>query len=210
MDSAQEIARDMLNAINVDGDGFLGALAKGIISFPVSVAYLGYDFWDTEHRRENQDDKFRLARLIEKVTFNNETIYKVIKPFIDDFISRVDMSSVGAQISGSITGKILFSQLTGIKLGAVISERATAALFAGTVIGSLLSIGAEASRAIYTSRYLRERNPNAYWKLKNIGDLDLLYFLVEDTVRPFETACSVAEYNSEEFAKICRYFFGEL
>lgn len=37
-----------------------------------------------------------------------------------------------------------------------------------------------------------------------------LYFLVEDTVRPFETACSVGEYNSEEFAKICRYFFGEL
>lgn len=210
MDSAKEIARDMLEAIHIDGSGFIGAVAKGIISFPVSVAYLGYDFMDTEHRRENQDDKFRLARLVEKVTFNDETIYNVIKPFVDDFISRVDMSSIGLQITGSVAGKIFFSQLTGVKLGALISERATAALFAGTIIGSLLSIGAEASRAIYTSRYLRERNANAYWELRNMGDLDLLYFLVEDTVRPFETACSIAECNSEEFAKICRYFFGEL
>ncbi|QKJ87690.1 hypothetical protein PMPD1_2752 [Paramixta manurensis] len=210
MDSAKEIARDMLEAINVDGTGFLGAVAKGVISFPVSVAYLGYDFMDTEHRRENLDDKFRLAKLIKKVTFNDETIYKVIKPFIDDFVSRVDIPSVGLQIAGSVAGKTLFSQLTGIKLGYVISERATTALFAGTVIGSLLSIGAEASRAIYTSRYLRERNFNVYYKLKNMGDLDLLYFLVEDTVRPFETACSVGEHNPEEFGRICKYFFGEL
>lgn len=210
MDSAKDIARDMLDAIKVDGTGFLGAVAKGVISFPVSVAYLGYDFMDTEHRRENLDDKFRLARLIKKATFNDETIYKVIKPFIDDFISRVDIPSVGLQITGSVAGKTLFSQLTGIKLGYAIAERATTALFAGTVIGSLLSIGAEASRAIYTSRYLREKNPNAYYKLKSMGDLDLLYFLVEDTVRPFETACSVDEHNPEEFGRICRYFFGEI
>lgn len=88
MDSAQEIARDMLNAINVDGNGFLGAVAKGIISFPVSMAYLGYDFMDTEHRRENQDDKYRLARLIENVTFNDETIYIVINPLLMNAIQK--------------------------------------------------------------------------------------------------------------------------
>ncbi|HDG1701794.1 TPA: hypothetical protein PFE33_004127, partial [Kluyvera ascorbata] len=82
MDSAKEIARDMLEAINIDGGGFIGAMAKGVISLPVSLAYLGYDFIDTEHRRENRDDKFRLAALVKKVTFNDETIYKVIKPFI--------------------------------------------------------------------------------------------------------------------------------
>lgn len=210
MDSAKEIARDMLDAINVDGTGFLGAVAKGVISFPVSVAYLGYDFMDTEHRRENLEDKFRLAKLIKKVNFNDETIYKVIKPFIDDFVSRVDIPSVGLKLAGNVAGKTLFSQLTGIKLGYVISERATTALFAGTVIGSLLSIGAEASRAIYTSRYLWKRNPNIYYTLKNMGDLDLLYCLVEDVVRPFETACRVDEYNPEEFDRICKYFFGEL
>jgi hypothetical protein len=210
MDSAKEIARDMLEAINMDGGGFIGAVAKGVISLPVSLVYLGYDFIDTEHRRENQDDKFRLAALVKKVTFNDETIHKVIKPFIDDFVSRVDISSVGLQITGSSVGKALFSQLTGVQLGYVISERATTALFAGTVVGALLSIGAEASRAIYTSRYLQGRNSEIYYKLKDMGDLDLLYFLVEDTVKPFEMACAIDEYNPEEFNRICKYFFGDL
>ncbi|MDX6018869.1 hypothetical protein SIL08_00975 [Scandinavium sp. V105_16] len=84
------------------------------------------------------------------------------------------------------------------------------ALFAGTVIGSLLTIGAESSRAIYTSRYFCEKNPKAYYKLRGMGDLDLLYFLVEDTVKPFEQACRISEYNKEEFNDICKYFIGGL
>ncbi|MEX0535551.1 hypothetical protein AB3X28_25190 [Raoultella terrigena] len=210
MDSAKEIAKDMLEAINIDGSGFISAVAKGIISLPVSLAYLSYDFIDTEYRRENQDDKFRLAMLVKTITFDKETIYNVIKPFIDDFVSRVDISSVGLQITGSSVGKTLFSQLTGVQLGYVISERATTALFAGTVVGSLLSIGAETSRAIYTSRYLRGRNPKIYYKLKNMGGMDLLYFLVEDIVKPFEMAFAIGEYNPEEFNRICKCFFGDL
>lgn len=210
MDSAKEIAKDMLEAINIDGSGFISAVAKGIIFLPVSLAYLSYDFIDTEYRRENQDDKFRLAMLVKTITFDKETIYNVIKPFIDDFVSRVDISSVGLQITGSSVGKTLFSQLTGVQLGYVISERATTALFAGTVVGSLLSIGAETSRAIYTSRYLRGRNPKIYYKLKNMGGMDLLYFLVEDIVKPFEMACAIGEYNPEEFNRICKCFFGDL
>ncbi|MBJ6598068.1 hypothetical protein JGT27_20470, partial [Enterobacter asburiae] len=77
MDSAKEIAKDMLEAIHIYGSGFIGAVAKGVISLPISLAYLGYDFIDMEHRRENQDDKFRLAALVKKVTFNDEVIYKV-------------------------------------------------------------------------------------------------------------------------------------
>ncbi|ATQ23783.1 hypothetical protein B4U15_07330 [Klebsiella pneumoniae] len=33
------------------------------------------------------------------------------------------------------------------------------AFFAGSLAGLLLSVGAETSRAIYTSRYLKRRNP---------------------------------------------------
>ncbi|MDW9215424.1 hypothetical protein SE957_19600 [Escherichia coli] len=36
--------------------------------------------------------------------------------------------------------------------------------------------------------------------------MDLLYFLVEDIVRPFERACIVADRNSAEFDRICEYF----
>ncbi|MHC9495856.1 hypothetical protein [Klebsiella pneumoniae] len=62
----------------------------------------------------------------------------------------------------------------------------------------------------YTSRYLKRRNPVLHDKLQNLGDLDLLYFLVEDIVKPFETACMVSDKNPAEFNKICEYFFGGL
>nr|EKT9165571.1 hypothetical protein [Klebsiella pneumoniae] len=82
--------------------------------------------------------------------------------------------------------------------------------FAGSLAGLLLSVGAETSRAIYTSRYLKRRNPVLHDKLQNLGDLDLLYFLVEDIVKSSETACMVSDKNPAEFNKICEYFFGGL
>ncbi|MBY8428216.1 hypothetical protein AAGO69_01830, partial [Klebsiella pneumoniae] len=54
------------------------------------------------------------------------------------------------------------------------------------------------------------RNPVLHDKLQNLGDLDLLYFLVEDIVKSFETACMVSDKNPAEFNKICEYFFGGL
>ncbi|KLP52845.1 hypothetical protein ABR39_19695 [Enterobacter genomosp. O] len=212
MDSAKEIARDMLEAIHIDGSGFWGAVAKGFISFPVSAYYLGYDFLDTEHRRMNSDDKFRMARLVKATTFNREIIEKVISVFVDDFTSRVNMEkiSVVKNMAGTATGKVVFAQLTGFNLGKAISSRAVEAFFSGSMAGLLLAIGAEVSRAIYTSRYLEGRNPSMYYKLRDMGDLDLLYFLVEDIVNPFEKACEISNVNHEEFNQICKYFFGGL
>ncbi|XGR73433.1 hypothetical protein AAHW18_11405 [Klebsiella pneumoniae] len=103
-----------------------------------------------------------------------------------------------------------FTELTGVKLGEAIASRGVSDFFAGSLAGLLLSVGAETSRAIYTSRYLKRRNPVLHDKLQNLGDLDLLYFLVEDIVKPFETACMVSDKNPAEFNKICEYFFGGL
>lgn len=213
MDSAKEIARNMLEAINIDGSGFFGSMAKGFISFPVSLGYLGYDFIDTVHRGENQDDKFRLARLIKDGVFNRDIIEKILRVSFDDFVSRVNMEKttfIIKNISGSFVGKMTFTEVTGIKLGEVITSRGVAAFFSGSLVGLLLSIGAETSRAIYTSRYLNDRNPALHDKLKRLGNLDLLYYLVEDIVKPFEMACNVDDRNPAEFDKICEYFFGGL
>lgn len=43
-----------------------------------------------------------------------------------------------------------------------------------------------------------------------MGDLDLLYFLVEDVVKPFEKACEISDVKPDEFNEICQYFFGGL
>lgn len=213
MDGAKEIARDMLDAINVDGHGFFVAVAKGFISFPVSFYYLGYDFMDTDHRNENFDDKIRIAGLVKSGTINRELIKKVISEFIKKFISQVDINQTVKSIkniSGTMSGKIAFSQITGVSLGYALTENAVAAFFSGSAVGGFLYIGAETSRAIYTSRYLREQNPELYNILKKMGDLDLLYFLVEDVVKPFEKACAIGNQNPNEFNKICEYFFDGL
>ena len=103
-----------------------------------------------------------------------------------------------------------FTELTRVKLGEAIASRGVSAFFAGSLAGLLLSVGAETSRAIYTSRYLKRRNPVLHDKLQNLGDLDLLYFRVEEIVKPFETACMASDKNPAEFNKICEYFFGGL
>ena len=206
VDNAKKIARETLDAINVDGSGFLGAVAKGVIAFPVSLGCLGYDVMDTEHRRENRDDKFRLARLIESTIFNRRVLQNVINVFINDFSSRLEPYVIARDSGGAFAGKMLFSQLTGIKLGGIISERILSAILSGVMISAVISIGAEASRAIYTARYLRQRNPTAYYTLQALGDLDLLYFIVEDSVKPFEKACAIGEVDATEFNTICQYF----
>lgn len=211
MDSAKEIARDMLEAIHIDSSGFLGAVAKGFISFPVSLGYLGYDFIDSEYRRENQDDKYRFAMLVKRVTVNDEIVHDLLKPFFDDFISKIHFDRVINALkktSGNMMGKFAFSELTGVNLGAAITSGGVAAFFSGTLFGLVLVLGAEVSRAIYTARDLKDREPRIYYKLRNNGDLDLLYFLVEDIVRPFEKACELSHHDPEKFEKVCEYFLG--
>lgn len=208
MESAKKIAHDMLDAIDIDSQGVIGAVAKGFISFPVSFYYLGVDFMDTDSRNENFDDKVRITRLIKSRKVTKKAVEKVIGVFIEDFASRINITHVLKNIAGNVAGKTLFSQLTGVNLGAVIASRAVTAFLAGTFVGIVLTVGAEGSRAIYTSRYLRERSPALYYKLKNMGDLDLLYFLVESIVRPFEKACEVDDRDPQEFNKICEYFLG--
>lgn len=97
--------------------------------------------------------------------------------------------------------------MTSINLGAALATRAVSSIMAGAGVGLILSVGAEESRAIYTSRYLRERNPKIYYKLQKMGDLDLLYFIFEDTVRPFEKACEIEKKIRSSLKKFAITFW---
>lgn len=213
MDSTKKIARDMLAAINLDDSGFLVNFTKGFISFSVSMAYLSYDYIDIEHRRNNSNDKYRVAALVKQGVFRKEVVEKVISIFIDDFTSRINFEkvrNVTDKTGANIMGRLSFSHLTGVNLGRALTANATNAIFAGTIIGSLLYLGSEASRAIYTSRNLESANPVIYSRLRRMGDLDLLYFIVKDTVAPFERACDIHKENPLEFDELCKYFFSGL
>ncbi|WP_145339542.1 hypothetical protein [Pantoea sp. PSNIH1] len=210
MDSAKEIARKMLAVINADRDGMMVAFTKGLIRLPVSLAYLGYDFLDTDSHSSRFDDKIRFAELIKNGVAEQDVLPRAIEVFINEFIDRVDRYDVlkaMGNVSATVTGGATFTSLTGVNLGRVLLSSMLGSIMSGFAISGILAIGAEQSRAIYTSLALRQRNFERWYKLKSRGNLDLLYFIIEDVVRPYEKACDIAESNPEEFKKICKYFF---
>ncbi|AZL66189.1 hypothetical protein DN555_24180 [Enterobacter asburiae] len=203
----------MLKSLDVGDSGFLASVAQGMLSFPVSMYYLGYDFMDTTHRHSNFDDRVRMANMLKRGISVHQEAQKIVNAVIREFMSKVNMDSIqgiAQNFTGVMAGKFIFAELTGVKLGAAVSTRIMTSFAAGVVIGSALTIGAETSRAIYTARKLENQNPALYYRLKSMGDLDLLYFLVEDKLKPFLDACSVADVNKHEFNEVCKYFFGGL
>ncbi|EPA7874545.1 hypothetical protein ACQ6H3_004710 [Citrobacter freundii] len=213
MDSAKSLAKRMLKSLDVGDSGFLASVAQGMLSFPVSMYYLGYDFMDTTHRHSNFDDRVRMANMLKRGISVHQEAQKIVNAVIREFMSKVNMDSIqgiAQNFTGVMAGKFIFAELTGVKLGAAVSSRIMTSFAAGVVIGSALTIGAETSRAIYTARKLENQNPALYYRLKSMGDLDLLYFLVEDKLKPFLDACSVADVNRHEFNEVCKYFFGGL
>ncbi|CAH3776530.1 hypothetical protein AI2797V1_3043, partial [Enterobacter cloacae] len=213
LDSAKSLAKRMLKSLDVGDSGFLASVAQGMLSFPVSMYYLGYDFMDTTHRHSNFDDRVRMANMLKRGISVHQEAQKIVNAVIREFMSKVNMDSIqgiAQNFTGVMAGKFIFAELTGVKLGAAVSTRIMTSFAAGVVIGSALTIGAETSRAIYTARKLENQNPALYYRLKSMGDLDLLYFLVEDKLKPFLDACSVADVNKHEFNEVCKYFFGGL
>ncbi|HDS6497081.1 TPA: hypothetical protein QHX51_000147 [Enterobacter asburiae] len=213
MDSAKSLAKRMLKSLDVGDSGFLASVAQGMLSFPVSMYYLGYDFMDTTHRHSNFDDRVRMANMLKRGISVHQEAQKIVNAVIREFMSKVNMDSIqgiAKNFTGVMAGKFIFAELTGVKLGAAVSSRIMTSFAAGVIIGSALTIGAETSRAIYTARKLENQNPALYYRLKSMGDLDLLYFLVEDKLKPFLDACSVADVNKHEFNEVCKYFFGGL
>jgi len=86
------------------------------------------------------------------------------------------------------------------------ADRMIAKMLIGFSFSTLLSIGAFQSRAIYTSRKLSQRDPELYNCLRGLGDLDLLYFLMEKRLQPFETVFLLWRQNRPLFDEVSRFF----
>lgn len=213
MDSAKTLAKEMLASLNLEDEGMLVSYVKGIVSFPVNLYFLADDFIRTDNRKENMDDEMRLAELVHRATSKKHInlIAKSIKVFIDDYLKYVNVSEVIKKTAedaiASSLGGITFSSLTGLNIGKLISSRITMSIAFNMSISTLLLIGGGASRAIHASRHLKTTNYGAYRQLKDLGDLDLLYFVIKDRVQPFEKITKLARTNSQLFNKATTYFF---
>lgn len=212
MDGPKQLAKKMTDAISVNCS-FFRSVVQGVISTPVDFFYLGYDFIDTENRGPNFDDRERFFRLIKAGLVNRQSLEKIINLFVNQFIRHVkfeDLRSVTTHASGVLLGKYTFAQISTMNIGKIFTSRMLAGFAIGMLSGSVLTAGATVSRAIYTSRKLRERNPAMHNELRRMGNLDLLYFIVEDKVRPFEDADCLARSDRRQFNQICKYFFEAL
>lgn len=207
---AKNIADNLLDKFKPEDDFLmLRSFGKGFVSFPVTLYWIGYDFLDTEHRSENFDDKYRFAMLIKSGKKLSESLRFIVEQVMKSFVSKIDIEgviNVSLPLMVSFAGKMTFTTVTQISLAKMLSDKFWMAFISGLILGGMLSIGGEVSRAIYTSRELRERSMALYYTLKNKGDLDLLYFLVEERLRPFEDACKLATTNKSQFDLVCRYF----
>ncbi|NRN29148.1 hypothetical protein [Photorhabdus heterorhabditis] len=176
MDGAKEIAEKMVSTIN-DDSSWLTGFSEGVLDIPVDFYYLGYDYLDTDHRWDNENDKYRFVGLIksEAITLNN--LERVIQIIFEDYLGKLSEEQKQRLIETKV-GKIFGGSMT--------------------LVGTL-GIGASVSRAIYTSRELAQTNPNLYMLLRREGNLDLLYFLVESKMESYVRALEAYEEDRSLF-----------
>ncbi|WP_158782759.1 hypothetical protein [Pantoea sp. BAV 3049] len=213
MDNAEGLARRMLRSLDINNDGFFKSVLTGALTLPTNLAYLGYEYFDTENRYSNANDHHRIAELIKDGIAQKTLTSRIIFIIIKKFMSEVDedkLKNEAMKLSGGFLGKIAVSELTGISLSKAVTSGLVKGIVAGSVIGLGLSIGAESSRAIYTFRRLEQNNHYLYYLLRKAGNLDLAYFLVEDKMSAFVDACNLKSKNKNEFDKVCEYFFSGL
>ncbi|WP_318369015.1 hypothetical protein [Enterobacter sp.] len=213
MDSAKNLARQMLSALDLQDEGMLVAYLRGFANFPVNLYFLAYDFIHTDDRRQNMDDNMRIANLLERATSKKHInlVARAVNVFIEDFMKHVNMADLAKKVAedtiASTLGSYTFGELTGIKIGKLISSRITVSIAFSMSISTLLMIGGGASRAIHVSRFLKTSNYGVYRKLRDLGDLDLLYFAIQDRVKPFEEATKLSSSDPALFNQAEEYFF---
>ncbi|EMM0381651.1 hypothetical protein RI820_001543 [Pluralibacter gergoviae] len=189
--SPEKIAEDMLRIFNSNhksaSEIFVRGMAKGFMDIPEDLWLLTKDFLDTDHRWRNQTDTIRLMSLVKRgITSENvrNLINIVIRRYLSG-LSEEQSKELLLKISGEKVGGLAFKAAFVNELIALFVSKIIPRFLVSAGITGVLSIGASVSRSINSSYELRKLNQTIYTELRSAGDLDLLYFLVEDDVGPF-------------------------
>ncbi|UAN47586.1 hypothetical protein KGP17_08720 [Serratia sp. JSRIV001] len=187
----------------------LVGLAHGVASIPIDYGYLAYGYIDTENRSRNQGDTMRMMKAIKCGILENENLVESIKTVLDEFdknASKETQDSIYAKTVGSIAGRMITNAYLSGKLANVILKTAVYSrllAFRISTVSTILLTGGLATRSIYKSEELKDKNLPVYYALRHKGDLDFLYFLIQPFVDPFIDALSVRQKQGQEpFNKI--------
>ena len=94
--------------------------------------------------------------------------------------------------------------------GTMFTSRMAAKVVMGFTFLTLLSVGSLPSSAVYSSRQLNQRDTELYDSLRRQGHLDLLYFIIEKRVEPFEGATALWHKNRRLFNEVTALFLKKI
>jgi hypothetical protein len=189
--SPKEIADGMLKIFDTRKQSgpeiFARSAVDGFMSIPEDLWMLTKDFLDTDHRWRNETDKIRLLTLIKK-GLTSEDVRRLINTVVKRYLSGLSeeqSKELLLKVGGSQVGGIAFKMVFVNELITLFVSKIVPRFLVSAGLTGVLSVGASISRSVYTSYDLLKLNKNIYFELRGAGDLDLLYFLVEDNVKPF-------------------------
>ncbi|YCI28673.1 hypothetical protein M1E08_17595 [Erwinia sp. PK3-005] len=189
--SPKQIANGMLKIFHkhhqIGPEIFSRSAVSGFMEIPVDLWMLTKDYLDSDNRWRNQTDKIRLITLIKK-GLTSEDIRRLINIVIKKYLSGLteeQSKKLLLKMAGSTAGGMTFKMLFVNELISLFFSKVIPRFLASAGMTGVLSVGAAISRSVYTSYELLNLNRDVYNELRGAGDLDLLYFLVEDNLKPF-------------------------
>lgn len=93
-------------------------------------------------------------------------------------------------------GSFAFKAIFVNELIALFATRIIPKFLVSAGITGILSIGASVSRSIYASYELKDINQSVYNELRAAGDLDLMYFMLEEYINPYLHAIKYQGVNN--------------
>ncbi|HDJ1439873.1 TPA: hypothetical protein PPN70_002294 [Serratia rubidaea] len=184
-------------------------LARGAMSVPIDLGYLTLSIFDTGNRWRMQTERIRLFSALRAGMLNHHQIMRATRIIIDVFASYIpnDMQDrVYRGMVSPVAGRALTTGIITATIANQMIAAGSAAFLSKTVAGSVgfvLTTGGLVEHCIYKSFELERKNMQVYYKLRQAGNLDFLYFLLKPYLEPFIDALSVRNrYGEGEFVKI--------
>ena len=209
MNYEETLAQELYYSINGEAPGIVTGFINGILEIPEDIGYVAYDFIDTENRYSNNNDKIRLMFLVKNGGANRDSLSEIIKTVLIryfDALTNEQKLQIQYKTGGQVAGKIVFTTQILSKFLQTFIDKLLIRSSIGLITTSLLTLGAMQSKAVYCSRDLLNRNPKIYWALRERGDLDLLYFILEDQLKSFENALILYERDIHAFNNVMIYY----
>ncbi|KJV35894.1 hypothetical protein [Pantoea sp. SM3] len=202
MDSPKSIADGMLALFNTkkksDVETFMVSALSGFAAIPGDLYALTKDFLDSDHRWDNETDRIRLISLLKKGATSDD-LRTLIKLVVEQYFKRLSeeqLEKLLVKMGGSAAGSFAFKYVFVNEIVSRFFSRVIPKFLFSAGMTGIITIGASVSSAIYTSRDLMKKNREVYAMLRGAGDLDLLYFLLQDNIDPWLDAIALQQNNS--------------